>query len=46
MKKLKKVNEVLEEIDYELPARFVKTLEKQEKRVNKKLLKKIQKTYE
>jgi len=46
MKKLKKVNEVLEEIDYELPTSFVKTLEKQEKRVNKKLLRKIQKTYE
>lgn len=46
MKKLKKVNEVLEDDDIVLPTKFVKTLEKQEIKINKKILKKIQKSYE
>lgn len=46
MKKLKKVNEVLEDEELVLPTKFVKTLEKQETKINKKLLKRIQKTYE
>lgn len=46
MKKLKKINEVLEDDELVLPTKFVKTLEKQEIKINKKILKKIQKSYE
>lgn len=46
MKKLRMVNEILEDDNTMLPTKFIKTLEKQEVRINRKVLKKIQKTYE
>lgn len=46
MKKLRMVNEILEDGEVMLTTKFIKTLEKQEDRINRKVLKKIQKTYE
>jgi len=46
MKKLRIVNEILEDDEVMLTTKFIKTLEKQEDRINRKVLKKIQKTYE
>lgn len=46
MKKLRMINEILEDDEVMLTTKFIKTLEKQEIRINKKVLKKTQKTYE
>ena len=46
MKKLKRINDLLEDDETVLPTKFIKTLEKQEVRVNRKMIKKIRQEYD